>query len=205
LKQTKLCPALLFILAGAAFLALSGSAHAQGQLDFAVGLSTIAAPPGSDASGNHAPQSLTGGAYPSFSADFLLLTNFGVQGELGWKGGRGEWGGFQPFRPFFYDFNAMYQPKLARHTYLELLAGIGAQSTRFYTPNQICGQVSCQNYFSVNHFMGHLGAGIKAYPFGHNFFVRPEAHLYLVHDNQEFSAARAVRYGLSVGYTFGGR
>ncbi len=53
--------------------------------------------------------------------------------------------------------------------------------------------------------MGHFGAGIKMYPFAHNFFVRPEAHLYLVHDNQEFSSARAVRYGLSVGYTFGGR
>jgi hypothetical protein len=205
LKQTKLRPALVVILAGAAFLALSGSARAQGQMDVAVGINTTTAPPASDTSGNHSPQSLTGGVYPSFSVDFLFFKNFGVQGELAWKGGRGEWGGFQPFRPLFYDFNAMYQPRLANRTYLELLAGIGAQSTRFYIPNQVCDFVTCQNFVSVNHFMGHFGAGIKAYPFGHNFFVRPEAHLYLVHDNQEFSSARAVRYGLSVGYTFGGR
>ena len=204
MKQTKLRPALVVILAGVAFLAFSGYALAQ-QIDVAVGISTMTATSAIDASGNHAPQSLTGGVYPSFSADFMFFKNFGLQGELAWKGGRGEWGGTQPFRPFFYDVNALYQPRLAKRTYLELLAGIGAQSTRFYTPNQVCNQISCQNFVSVNHFMGHLGAGIKAYPFGEHFFVRPEAHLYLVHDNQEFSSDRAVRYGLSVGYTFGGR
>jgi len=52
--------------------------------------------------------------------------------------------------------------------------------------------------------MGHFGVGLKLYP-TRNFFVRPEAHLYLVNDNQEFSSARAVRYGISIGYTFGRR
>jgi hypothetical protein len=104
----------------------------------------------------------------------------------------------------FYDFNALYMPKLADRTYLELLAGLGAQATRFYQPNQICDTFTCRNFVTINHFMGHFGIGLKAYPFG-NFFVRPEAHLYLVNDNQEFSSGRAVRYGLSIGYTLGHR
>lgn len=203
MRETKSRIFLGILLTGMACLIFGAVGQAQ-QLDVAIGFSTISAPSAGDASGNHQPVSLTGGLYPSFSADFLLLKNFGIQGELAWKGGRGEYGGFQPFRPFFYDFNAMYQPKLGPRANLVLLGGIGAQSTRFYTPNQVCGFITCQNFVSVNHFMGHFGAGIKMYPYKH-VFVEPEAHLYLVNDNQEFSSGRAVRYGVSIGYTFGGR
>jgi hypothetical protein len=191
------------ILACTAILALSSSAPAQ-QMDVAVGMSTVTAPSASEAQGNHVPQSLTGGAFPSFSADVLLFKNFGVQGEFGWRATRGQWLGVQPFRPMFYDFNAIFVPRLAKRTYLELLAGLGAQATRFYQPTQVCDPFSCRNFVTINHFMGHFGVGLKAYPV-RNFFVRPEAHLYLVNDNQEFSSARAVRYGVSIGYTFGGR
>ena len=104
----------------------------------------------------------------------------------------------------FYDFNAIFVPKIADRTYVELLAGIGSQATRFYQPFQICDFNTCKNFVTINHFMGHFGVGLKVYPF-RNFFVRPEAHLYLVNDNQEFSSGRAVRYGISIGYTFGGR
>jgi hypothetical protein len=198
-----LLSARLTILACAAFLALSSSSLAQ-QMDVAIGINTLTAPPASEASGNHLPQSLTGGAYPSFSADVLFFKNIGIQGEFAWKATRGRWEDVQPDRPMFYDFNAIYVPKLANRTYLELLAGLGAQATRFYQPNQICDPFSCRNFVTINHFMGHFGVGLKAYPFK-NFFVRPEAHLYLVNDNQEFSSGRAVRYGISIGYTFGGR
>lgn len=203
MKQRKSYSALLVILACAALLALSSSSSAQ-QMDVAIGINTLTAPPASDTSGNHFPQSLTGGAYPSFSADVLLFKNIGVQGEFAWKASRGQWLGVQPFRPMFWDFNAMFAPRLAKRTYLELLGGLGAQSTRFYQPTQICDPFSCRNFVTINHFMGHFGAGIKAYP-ARNFFVRPEAHLYLVQDDQEFSSGRVVRYGISIGYTFGGR
>lgn len=190
------------IIVGAAFLALCGSAWAQQQIDVAFGINTITAPPASDADSSHSPQSLTGGAYPSFSADVILFKNIGFQGEFAWKATRGEWQGVQPDRPMFYDFNAIYAPKLAERTYVELLAGMGSEATRYYQPFQTCDFYTCKNYVTINHFMGHFGVGIKAYPFK-NFFVRPEAHLYLVNNNQEFSSARAVRYGISIGYTFG--
>jgi hypothetical protein len=199
-----LISARLAVLACAAFFALSISAAAQPQIDVAFGMNTVTAPSANEATGNHTPQSLTGGAYPSFSADVLIFKNIGVQGEFAWKASRGIWQDVQPYRPMFYDFNAIFVPKIASRTYLELLAGIGSEATRFYQPFQVCDFDTCKNFVTINHFMGHFGVGLKAYPFK-NFFVRPEAHLYLVNDNQEFSSGRAVRYGVSIGYTFGGR
>ena len=204
MKRTGLISARLAILACAAFLVLSISAAAQPQIDVAFGVNTVTAPSANEATGNHTPQSLTGGAYPSFSADVLIFKNIGVQGEFAWKASRGIWQVVQPYRPMFYDFNAIFVPKIASRTYLELLAGIGSEATRFYQPFQVCDFNTCKNFVTINHFMGHFGVGLKAYPFK-NFFVRPEAHLYLVNDNQEFSSGRAVRYGVSIGYTFGGR
>ena len=192
------------ILACGVLLALCSLASAQAQIDVAFGMNTVTAPSANEASGNHTPQSLTGGAYPSFSVDVLFFKNIGVQGEFAWKASRGIWQDVQPYRPMFYDFNAIFVPKIADRTYLELLAGIGSEATRFYQPFQVCDFNTCQNFVTINHFMGHFGVGLKAYP-AKNFFVRPEAHLYLVNDNQEFSSGRAVRYGVSIGYTFGGR
>lgn len=192
------------ILACAVLLVLVGSSLAQPQIDFAFGVNTITAPSANEADSNHSPQSLTGGAYPSFSADVILFKNIGFQGEFAWKATRGTWQGVQPDRPMFYDFNAIYAPKLADRTYMEFLAGLGSEATRYYQPFQTCDFYTCKNYVTINHFMGHFGVGLKLYP-AQNFFVRPEAHLYLINDNQEFSSGRAVRYGVSIGYTFGRR
>lgn len=104
------------------------------------------------------------------------------------------------------DNHAAFLYQLSRNEYLgvEGLAGIGAESVRFYAGTPSCDIYgNCTNYVSSTHFMGDLGGGIRFYPYG-NFFVRPEVRLYLVHNNVEFSSGRTVRYGLSIGYTFGG-
>jgi len=204
LKHAKPYSALFTILAGSFLFASNSLAASAQQLDVAVGINTITAPSANEASDDHQPQSLTGGAYPSFSADAVLFKNFGVQGEFAWRASRSQYLGVQPNRPMFWDFNAMFLPKVADRTYFELLAGIGSESTRYYQPFQTCDFYTCRNYVTINHFMGHFGVGLRLYP-TRNFFVRPEAHLYLVNDNQEFSSGRAVRYGISIGYTFGGR
>jgi hypothetical protein len=200
LKQTLHVATFLFS-ACAAIVALSTVASAQ-QVDFAFGMSTVNAPDASQANGvDHQPVSLTGGAYPSFSGDVLIHKRIGFQGEIAWRASRAIYPGPEiPYRLLFWDLNAIYAPKVASHTELELLGGIGAESTRFYVGTFCNGLFNCSNFQSSNHFMGHFGAGIKLYP-ARNFFIRPEAHLYLVHNNLEFSSARAVRYGVSIGYT----
>ena len=186
--------AILFTVACVALAAFSSFAQAQ-KVDLAFGISTVEAP-----AANSTSPSLTGGTYPGFSGDVLFWHNFGIGGEIYWRATQSIYAGIPPtpYRPLFLDFNGVYSPKLASHTYLELSAGIGAVDTRIYC--QQC-QNGYTNYSSDKHFMGDFGAGLKIYP-AHNFFVRPEAKLYLVTNNQLFSSSYATRVGVSIGYTF---
>jgi hypothetical protein len=172
-------------------------AHAQ-KVDLAFGVSAVEAP-----AANSSGPSLTGGAYPGFSGDVLFWHNFGIGGEIYWRASQANYNsvfGNIPYRPLFLDFDGVYAPKLASHTYLELTAGIGAIDTRQYCNE--CGNGYNTNYTSDKHFMGDFGAGIKFYPKG-GFFIRPEAKVYLVNNNQLFSSYYATRVGASIGYTFG--
>ncbi len=195
------------VLVGIGMLAVLGifpvAAGAQ-QLDAAFGAGTVTAPSAFDADINHSPVSVAGGTYLAFSADYLLKHSFGIGGEVAWRASQGNYADLAPFRPIFYDFNGVYAPPLGKHLQADLQAGIGAQSTRFYNGFISCNSFTgtCTNYQSSNHFMGHFGAGIRLYLMG-NVFIRPEAHLYLVHNNFEFSANRATRFGASIGYSFG--
>ena len=188
---------------GVALAGLVNSAQAQ-QVDFAFGLSTTTAPGASNANGvDHQPVSLTGGAYPGFSGDVGLFHHLGVGAEVFWKASQADYAG-QGFnyRPIFWNVNAVYTHKLASHTQLELVGGIGALSTRYYT-GTVCGIYNCSNYQSINHFDGDFGGGIKLYARG-GLFIRPEARFYLINNNAEFSGSWVTRYGASIGYTFGG-
>lgn len=195
----------LFFSFACAFLAtVSNVAQAQ-KVDLAFGLSTIEAPGiGSItiSDTNHAPVSLTGGAYPGFSGDVLFYHNMGIGAEVFWRASQADNYAQQGFnyRPLFYDINAVYSPKIFSHANLELVGGIGALSTRFYT-GTTCGYYSCSNYQSSNHFDVDFGAGIKVYA-RHNFFVRPEVRVYVINNNTDFSSNFATRYGASIGYTF---
>jgi len=187
----------LLMFACAALGTFSNSAQAQ-KIDIAFGVSTIEAP-----QANSNGPSLTGGTYTGFSGDVLPWHNFGIGGEIYWKASQSVYNsplyGPIPYRPLFLDVNGIYAPKLASHTYLELSAGIGAMDTRQYCST--CGNGYNTNYTSDKHFMGDFGAGLKIYP-ARNFFIRPEAKLYLVTNNQLFSSSYATRFGASIGYTF---
>jgi hypothetical protein len=187
----------LLALVCASMASFSNVAQAQ-KVDVAFGVSTVEAP-----DSNSTGPSLKGGTYPGFSGDVLFWHNFGIGGEVFWRATQSEYPGIPPtpYRPLFLDFNGIYAPKLASHTYLELSAGIGAVDTRIYCSQ--CGNGYNTNYDSDKHFMGDFGAGLKIYPKG-GFFIRPEAKLYLVTNNQLFSSSYASRVGASIGYTFGG-
>lgn len=182
---------------------MQGTAHGQ-QIDVAFGMNALTAPSAGSASGSYFPQSLRGGAFPSFSGDFLFFHHLGIGAEVSWRGSRSFYQGFgsQPFRPLLYDFSAVWAPRLAKSFSPELMAGIGVESIRFYQNFIICNITTCTNYVSSNHFLGHFGAGIRWYVVPH-VFLRPEAHIYLIRNNFEFSSAHATRFGMSIGFTFG--
>lgn len=185
---------------------LPGSAHAQ-QLDVFFGANTVTAPSASaTSSSDHFPQSLTGGFYPTLGGDFLFFHHFGVGMDVAWRGSKSDYAAdaSYPFRPIFYDFNVVYAPPITHKVQPEFQAGIGAEDIRFYQSTYVCNYYTgvCRNYVSSKHFLAQFGAGVKFYVHG-NFFVRPEVHIYLVNNNLEFSSARATRFGVAIGYTFG--
>ena len=177
-------------------------AHGQ-QFDAAFGLGTVSSGAPTTSQGLFFP-SLRGGLYPSVSADFLLARRLGIEGEFAWRGSQAQYGGVEPYRPIFYAINAIWAPKLAKPITAELLAGIGGEDLRFYGNLNYNPLAGYTNYTSSNHFMGDIGGGIRAYVW-HNAFVRPEVRLYLIHNNVEFSSGYVARYGVSLGYSFGGR
>ena len=185
------------------FFAATYRVQAQ-QLDAAFGLSTLTSTGNGFQLNNNtlSPQSIGGGAFPAFSADYLWKNHLGIQGEVAWRGKMGIYGGYEGFRPILYDFNAMYAPYLGKKVELELLGGFGSQSTRFYNGQYNCDFYSCTDYVSSNHLMGHVGGGVRLYVWN-RFFVRPEAHAYFVHNNFEFNSSHSERYGISIGYSFG--
>ena len=173
---------------------------AQAQVEAAFGLGTLTAPSASSASGDYSPVSLGGGLYPSFSANFFVRHNFGVGGELAWRAKQNLYAGYQPYRPLFSDFNAVWAPHLGKGATAEVMGGLGVESLHFYGYTS-CGFSGCTNFVSSNHFMGHVGAGLRYNVWGH-MFVRPEAHLYMIRNNVEFSSPFATRFGVSIGYSF---
>ena len=195
MKKTALI-ALLFVLGGL----LLGVAHGQ-QIDLGFGISTTTSSGPTTSNGLLFP-SLRGGVYPGFSGDLLLRHNFGFEGDLFWRASQTLYGGYQPYRPIFYSFNAIYAPKITKNISAEVLGGIGGEDLRFYGFINCSSFFGCTTYSSSNHFLGDVGGGIRAY-FWHGAFLRPEARVYFVHNNVEFSSGTVARYGVSLGYTFG--
>jgi len=187
-------------------VACAGDAQAQ-QFDAAFGFGTVKAPAASS-NGTSSFPSLSGGLYPSFSGDVLFWHHLGFGGEVAWRGSQATYGGalnnfgvVQTYRPILYDFNAVYGRTFQKKFGADVMAGIGGEDLRFYQPFTTCGFTSCTNYISSNHFAGHVGADVRLYFWGHAF-IRPEAHYYIVHNNQEFNNVNPSRFAISIGYSF---
>jgi hypothetical protein len=186
-----------------AFFLVSATAKAQ-QFDIAFGYGTTTGQSATDAltDVNHTPQNVGGGGYPAFSGDFLFKNNFGIGAEAAWRAHQNLDLFLQPYRPILYDFNAVLAPPLGKKAQADFQGGIGWESIRFYTPFfNNCNGFNCTNFTSSNHFLGHVGAGLRYYV-TNSVFIMPEAHFYFVRNNIEFSGPRISRYGVSIGYSF---
>jgi hypothetical protein len=187
---------LSFLVVAFALICLLGSpAHAQ-QFDLSFGVSGLTAPASTDTL-----QTIGGGAYPTFGLDFLFYHNLGIGFNASFRASQNLFEGFQPFRPYFYDVDAVWAPPLGKRAQAELSAGIGVESIHFYTPTFQCSFTGCTNFVSSNHFLGQFGAGLRLYV-TNRIFIRPEAHIYVVRNNVEFSGSHANRFGVSIGYSF---
>jgi hypothetical protein len=190
-----------------AFSLIASFASAQ-QADAMFGFGTIESPGAPSCGFNSTGYTVCpekGGLYPSVSADVIFHRRIGFAYDVTWRGGQGaypETG--QPYRPIINSFNAMYQPRIGKRLGLDLQAGVGIQSTRYYGYTSTTGCVyfgACFN--SSDHFLVHLGGGVRYYVWNH-VFIRPEIHYYQIHNNtDDFSGNNVLRVGASLGYTIG--
>jgi hypothetical protein len=198
-RITSVCAALLF----------SAVVHAQ-QIDVTLGGSTTLSTKSTSASEAYLPPAEKGGLYPSAGADILLHKHFGFNAEVAVRAKEGLYNGYQGYRPIFVDVNAIYVPRLSLKAHAEFMAGIGGERTLFYNPSSVSyGQsgtcnpayTQCVTYLNANHFLFHVGGGIR-YDIWRQFFIRPEAHLYVIPNNTPFNSNYVGRVGVSIGYKF---
>ncbi len=138
------------------------------------------------------------GVFPSLGADLMLPGGFGIGGEVAWRSTSISGSGQQPA---FWDVNLIDHPFSLIKIVPEIQAGVGGE---FKAPANTCNALSpstCVNSPFGNGFLVHLGAGVKVYIVG-NVFLRPEAHVYFVHNNNTFASGPVKRFGVSLGYTF---
>lgn len=194
-----------------AFSLLASLASAQ-QADVGLSFGTIMSPGASEcASSASSPLGVfcpeKGGLYPSVSADVIFHRRIGFSYDVLWRGGVGAYGytGGQPYRPIINDFDAIFQPRVGKKVGIDLDAGIGIQSTRYYAFSYSSSCVELGSCFSSSHhFLTNFGGGIRYY-FWHHVFVRPEVRYYWINNNTgDFTGNNVLRVGGSLGYTIGG-
>lgn len=181
--------------------ALITSARAQ-KFDAAVGASTLFSTAQTTASQAFLPPPERGGLYPSVSAQFFVTKHLGINGEFFLRRNKAFYNGFQAFRPFLYDANAVYVRRLSDDARLDLMAGAGGQTVLFYNQFSNCITATCPIMVNTTHLMVHAGADFRYYVW-RNVFLRPEIHYYRVINNTEFHSDNIFRAGASIGYTFG--
>lgn len=181
--------------------------HAQ-QIDFAAGAGSIYSSATNSASQGFVPPPEKSGLYPSISGDVLFRrkNRLGVNAEIAVRATQGLYNGFQNFRPVFTDVNAIYVAPTSKRTKAEFMAGLGVENIIFYNHFSACGAnfPSCTTSLSANHFMAHIGGGVRYY-FWRRFFVRPEIHLYVIPNNSQFNSDYVGRASASIGYSFAPR
>jgi hypothetical protein len=181
-------------------------AHSQQQIDVAVGGGTTLAFKDRNASEAAIPPQEKGGTYPSVSVDALIKKRYGLNIETAWRDKKTTYDGYESYRPIFTDVNALFQPQLRRKIGLDLMAGVGIDSNRFYLPGETCGSILGTCFVSSDHFMEHVSGGLRYY-FWHrtpHWFVRPEIHYYHIQNNFEFHSDSVFRASVSIGRTWGG-
>ena len=201
------CTLLLF----AGFAAAQAPAQASVQkVDIMLGGSTLEAFSANNDSVNFRQPQEKGGTYYSVSGDYVGFKKrrLGINVETAWRSKQTSYPfNGESYRPFFTDVNALYQPRIGKKFGLDVMAGVGIATTRFNLPPvSSCSTAAggCINYTNSNHFMEHLGFGVRYY-FFRSFFARPEVHYYHIQNNVQFYSPNVFRVGASIGYTFGTR
>jgi len=184
-------------------VALVSFAPAQ-QIDVGGGGSTLWSPKPLTASQAFLPPAEEGGILAGASLQYLTEKRLGLNLEGAFRAQQGLYNGYQYFRPIFYDVNAVYAHRFAPKTRGDFMAGVGGETLLFYRQINCIYSNGCRTYVNDSHFLLHFGVGVRYYVW-RTYFVRPEAHYYIIPNNFEFHSDHVFRVGVSIGHTFGSK
>jgi hypothetical protein len=172
------------------------------ELDLAVGGSKLYSTKNTNASLAYLPPPESYGTFAGVSLLRTFENHFGYSAELTTSYKRQLYNGFQEYRPFLYDLNAVFAPHVAKRMTADFMGGAGGQTVVFYNQYNGCGfPGGCTPRVNSTHFLLHAGAGLR-YTVWRGIFVRPEANFYRVFNNNDFHSGNVLRLGASIGYTF---
>lgn len=147
------------------------------------------------------------GAFLDAGGSLMITPHFGAGANLSWRASQGYYAGVN-YRPFFYDFNGIWQPVKTKRFVPEVQAGIGGVRVGFSANQTACDQlIGCQTFNAgsenSSHFQAHFGVAARFYATPHIFF-RPAVDAHWVNNFFQFGSNWVPEYTMSVGYSFGG-
>jgi hypothetical protein len=147
-----------------------------------------------------------GGLFGDIGATFMVTPHWGVGGDMSWRTTQAAYAGLN-YRPFFYNFDAVYEPGKTKHIVPELRGGLGGVSLRYSINQQNCDAFagcSTSNQFleSSHHFQAHMEAAARIYV-TNRVFVRPSVEAHWVNNFFQFGSNWVPQYSIGVGYSFG--
>lgn len=147
------------------------------------------------------------GTFLDAGGSFLLTDHFGAGVNLNWRASQGYYAGIN-YRPFFYDFNGIWQPIKSKRFVPEIQGGLGGVKVGFSLNQTYCDQlIGCQTYNAgaenSDHFQVHFGVAARIYATPH-IFIRPAVDAHWVNNFFQFGSDWVPEYSVSLGYSFGG-
>jgi hypothetical protein len=148
------------------------------------------------------------GTFLDAGGSFMLTPHYGAGVDLSWRAAQGDYAGVN-YRPFFYDFNGIWQPVKTKRIVPEIQAGIGGVRIGFSASQASCDQlIGCQSVSlgteSSSHFQTHFGAAVRFYATDH-IFIRPAVDVHWVDNFFQFGSNWVPEYTVGLGYSFGGQ
>jgi hypothetical protein len=143
-----------------------------------------------------------GGLFGHIGAAVFVTKHVGIGLEISGNLPKGNYAGI-PYRPVFYDVDAIFRPArfTTKRLVPELRAGIGVARLRFLPDDdQSCAQVpGCP---ASNHFQQHVAVATRWY-FTNHFFLRPAFDLHHVDNFFEFGSDWVPEYSVGIGFSLG--
>ncbi len=148
------------------------------------------------------------GTFLDAGGSLMITPHFGAGVNFSWRAAQGDYAGLS-YRPFFYDFNGIWQPVSSKRVVPEIQAGLGGVRVGFTENESQCDQlVGCQTfnagYETSSHFQTHFGVGVRFYATPH-IFIRPAVDVHWVNNFFQFGSDWVPEYTVSLGYSFGGQ